>query len=352
MRVPILILVLSTSVAHADELSAVRHVPPAEATGGQPLELDAQVARAWESTLTLHYRTIGEAAWIDAAFARSDDTWIATVPGEQVVTPGVEYFIDSVAEGAARAEFASADHPHRVPLVRTPSERRRDRDLARVQKKRSRIHVAAEYVPYGTRTIGDFGRISDSYYRVDADWAYRLLAYPLKQFRFGYTRVLGDVPDTELDDPAMCVSATCRRHVGFKVGGWIELRFGLTDGVDLDARLMAMATEEAVGLGGRAELRFGLEDGNHVAVGAEAIQDTGTSAHFRLGWATVPQLPMAATVEVTDMPSSLRAAGVRFLYDIAHPLPNGVRVGVRVGYQGRDSDVGGISGGGNLSVDF
>lgn len=352
MKNALLIATLLCSSAGVAAAGSVRHVPPAEAPANAPLELSAEVAQAWDSTLTLHYRAIGGDTWSTAAFARRDDAgWIAVVPAIAVVVPGVEYYIDSAAGDRTSPEFASAERPHPVRIIRTAKEERRDRELIRLKNRRSRVRVAGEYIDYGTRSYDGFGKLRDRYYRLEADFAYRLLAYPLEQIRFGYTRLIGDVPDTELDDPSLCI-ADCALDVGFRVGGWFELRLGVADGLDLDVRGMVMATEVGVGVGGRAELRFGNEDGNHVAVGTEGIQDIGATLHFRLGWDTVPKLPMAATVEVTDMPSTRRAAGVRFLYDIAYPLPTGVRIGGRVGYQGRDADVAGLSAGGNVTFDF
>jgi hypothetical protein len=339
----------------------IRHLPPAEAAPARPLEVTAEVGAGWDATLTLHYRPMtGAGAWSTAAFTRSEPTeWRAEVPAEAVVWPGVEYYIDSVGPGEAAAvvpEFASADDPHGVRIVRGRHDLRRERELARVDHRRSRVHVAGEMIDYGSRQLGaPYGRVRDAYYRIDADFAYRLLAYPLEQIRLGYTRMIGDVPNTLRDDPDGCPAVDppdCSLRAGFKVGGWFELRFGVGDGVDIDARAMVMATNVGFGVGGRGELRFGNEDANHVAVGAEALQDIGATGFFRLGWATVPQLPMAATVEVTDLPSEVRAAGIRFVYDVGLPLGPGLRIGGRIGYQARDADVGGLSGGGNLTVDF
>ncbi len=96
----------------------------------------------------------------------------------------------------------------------------------------------------------------------------------------------------------------------------------------------------------------GIADGNHLAFALEYMADVGTVASFRLGWATVPKVPMAMTVEVTDLPSSMRATGVRLLYDAFYPLPTGLRLGGRLGYAARDQIIGGLSAGVNASYDF
>ncbi len=355
---------LAAGPAHAE---SIRHVPPAEIADATALELTADVSRAWTSTLTLHWRPIGEGAWTDAPFERRGDgdgdaAWRAIVPAIAVVPPGIEYYIDSRAldDGAApAAEFASAARPHQVTVMRTRLEERRDRALARADGRRYRVTATGEYVDYGTRNFGaaaNRGDIDDRYYRVDLGFSYRLLAYPIERIHIGYMRMLGDVPDTARDRADECAATDdtddCRLHVGYKVGGWFGVRVGMGLGVDLDARGMVMATNEGAGVGGAVDLRVGDEDASHVAIGFEGIQDIGVTARFRLGWATVPTLPMAATVEITDLPSTLRATGIRVLYDLAHPLGPGVRVGARIGYAARDAHVGGVTAGANLTLDF
>lgn len=340
------VVIALVALAAPAAASPFRHDPPAEAEADAPLRLDARLAEAWQSTLTVHFRGAGGGAWTAATFQRAEgDVWTVELPAAAVTSPGVAYYIDSLGDGdaAPRDEFASAAHPHVVRTRRTTRELRRERDLARVDGQRSRIRVAGELVDFGARDDGD-----DRYYRIDADWAYRVLMYPLDQLRFGYTRLIGEVPDPLPD--AMCTTPPCRP--GFKVGGWAELRFSLTEGVTIDVRAIAAATHVTFRPGGRVELRFGDEDANHVAVGVEGIQDIGTTSHFRLGWDTVPGLPMAATIELTDLPSSTRPTGVGFTYEIAHDVGHGVRLGARLGYQARDADVGGLSAGATTLFDF
>jgi hypothetical protein len=82
------------------------------------------------------------------------------------------------------------------------------------------------------------------------------------------------------------------------------------------------------------------------------MADVGSSGYFRLGWGTVPDVPMSATVEVTDMPDSQRPTGVRLYYDIARSVGHGVRLGLRVGYAARVQSVAGFTSGANAMLDF
>jgi hypothetical protein len=365
LRTPFTVLVglgLACGVARAD----VYHVPPAEAQAGAPLELEARIADAESRTVHLYYRTAVTSAWAEVAFARaSGERWIATIPAAAMVVPGVEYYLASVPAVAADAagaavpvdEFASAAWPHPVAVRTGAADARRQRDLARVGGRRSRARAAFEWIDFGRRTNQADASVPDSYYRIDLDFAYRLLAYPLEEIRIGYTRLEGEVPNSDRRVPFDCTPATettpaCRLAAGFKVGGWFELGLGLAEGLRLDARGMFTANQESFALGARAELRAGIADGNHLAAAVEYMADVGTIGSFRLGWATVPKVPMAMTVEITDLPSSVRATGVRLLYDAYYPLPTGLRLGARLGYAARDQIIGGPSAGLSASYDF
>ncbi len=356
--------VIAPRLAHAD---GVRHLPPAEATAGDELVLSAEVARASERTLVVRYRSQGATRWSELAFARAGDrTWEARIPAIAVTPPGLEYFLvttaTSVTAGgappadvAAVDEFASAAAPHLVAIQDSPRAQRKSRDLARALGHRSRIRLAGEVVDYGTRSDGAVD-VVDRYYRVDADFGYRLLTYPLEEIRFGYTRLEGVVPNAPRALPPACQAApdgdACKLDAGYKVGGWFELGLAPTEGVRFDVRGLFMANQSGVAVGGRGELRVGITDANHLALGVEYQEKVGTSAYFRLGWLARPRLPMAATVEVTDLPASLRASGVRLLYDVFYPLPSGLRLGLRVGYAARDQFIGGPTGGLSASYDF
>ncbi|HTJ44072.1 MAG TPA: hypothetical protein VL463_18325 [Kofleriaceae bacterium] len=331
----LLILIAIGASAHA---GTVRHVPPSEATAGEPLQLIAQLGDNADSALVVRYRALGVRAWSNATFTRREDReWIAEIPADAIAPPGLEYFL---VDGD-HAALGSESWPVEVAVHRAPEAERADRDLARVLGRRSRVHVMTEWIDYGARTIHDRA-VDDHYYRVDADFSYALLAYPLEQLRFGYTRLVGTTPD----------DGGLAHEAGFKVAGWFELGFGIVEGVRFDARGIVAATQGGFALGTRAEVRLGDADRTHVATGLEYLADVGATGYFRLGWATVPGAPMAVTIEGTDLPSSDRATGVRLLYDIAHPFEGGLRVGARVGYAARDQSAGGISAGLGASFDF
>lgn len=349
-------LVATAAPALAD---GVRHLPPAEASAGADLVLSAELDRASERTLVVRFRPLGAVAWSERELTRAGDrTWQARIPASLMISPGLEYFLVTIEPGAdpstAVDEFGSAAAPHLVSVQADARAQRRARDLARAVDRRSRVRLAGEVVDYGTRTAG-MTDVHDRYYRVDADFGYRLLTYPLEEIRFGYTRLEGVVPSSSREVPASCATdpdTGCSFDAGYKVGGWFELGLAPVEGVRFDLRGLFMANQQGVAVGGRGELRAGVADANHLAFGVEYQEKVGTATFFRLGWLARPRLPMAATVEITDLPASLRAAGVRLLYDVYYPLPSGLRLGARVGYAARDQRFGGPTGGLSASYDF
>jgi hypothetical protein len=293
--------------------------------------------------MTAHVRTSGEAQFRTIELVRKDDAhWVAVVPAVAVAAPGLDYYLDA----GGQPVFATAGWPHTIPVRIADESARKQRDLERAASRRSRIHTMGEWVEFGTRR-----GLVDHYYRFDADFSYKLLAYPLEEIRVGYTRVLGT---TEQADQSMCPTSTtpCTAAAGFRVGGWFELGLAAIEGIRFDGRMMVIATAVGFAIGGRAEAHLGLLDSTHVAVGVESLADAGTDGYFRLGWGTVPKVPMSATVEITNVPASTRPTGVRLYYDVAHEIGYGIRLGLRVGYAARTQSVAGFTGGAAASVDF
>ncbi len=319
------------------------HLPPAGGVAGQALELVVD-APAATPTLVAHYRRPGASAFTALELVRRGEAqWVAVVPRDAVTANGVEYYVSA----GARAVFASAEAPHRISVSIDQGAERRARDLARRHGHRSRVHVGGEWVNYGPRLVGDKDE-QDYYYRFDADFSYRLLAYPLEEVRVGYTRLLGKTLTSE----GCPEEAPCSADAGYKVGGWFELGLASIEGIRLDARLLVMATQSGFKVGGRGEVRLGVLEASHVALGVESMADVGTSGFFRLGWGTVPNLPMAATVEVTRLPDEDRDTGVRLFYDVARALGENLHLGLRVGYASRNQKVGSFTAGANAVVDF
>ena len=341
MKLPITIaIVLAAHAASAQ----VRHVPPGDVEAGKPLELVAE-AGASTPTLAAHVRAKGDSAYKTIELVRKDNAhWVAVVPAEEVAPPGLDYYLTA----GDQPVFAAPEWPHSMTVRASGEDERRGRDLMRAGNRKSRVGAMGEWVTYGRRDYSGT-RLDDSYFRFDGDFSYRLLVYPLEEIRVGGTYMYGH---TLAGPDEMCsTTGPCQSKAGVK-DGWFELGLAAIEGIRLDARLIAMATTTGFNIGGRGELRVGDRYASHVAVGAEYLADVGASGFFRLGWGTVPGWPMAATVEITNLPASYQDTGVRLYYDLGHEVAPGVRMGVRVGYAARTQSVAGFTGGAGAAVEF
>jgi len=336
------LVIIMLAVAPAAAEPAVRHVPPAAGEAGKQVELVAE-APPTTPTLVAHVRLHGSGTFQAIDLVRKDDAhWVAVVPAATVAVPGIDYYLDA----GGQPVFASAEWPHTMDVRASPQAERRTRDSIRAEGRRSKVETMGEWVEFGTKAQG----VPDHYYRVDADFSYRLWTYPLEEIRVGYTRLLGDT----LQSPdKMCPSSdACSTKAGFKVAGWFELGTAVIEGLRLDGRMSVLATQDGFGVGGRGELRVGAREGNHVAAGVEYLATVGTNGFFRLGWGTVPHTPMSATVEITNLPASYRDTGVRLYYDLGFEVYPGVRLNGRIGYAARTQSVAGFTAGGGAAVEF
>lgn len=336
----IIMLVGIAASAHAQP-AGVTHVPPADAEFGKQLELVAE-APPTTPKLVAEVRTKGTQAWTAIELVRRDDaSWVAVVPATTVTSPGLEYYIVA----GEQTVFATPEWPHALAVSVPPEAERRGRDMLRHRGRRSRVTAMGEWVEFGGRRVPTTGeRPSDNFYRFDADFSYRLWTYPLEEIRVGYTRLLGDTLAEDSD--SMTTDA------GFKVAGWFELGLAAVEGVRVDGRMIVMATQQGFAVGGRGEARLGDREQSHVALGVEYLADVGSNGFFRLGWGTVPKVPMSATVEITNLPADYRPTGVRLYYDVAYEVAPGVRAGLRVGYAARNQSVAGFTGGAGAAVEF
>jgi hypothetical protein len=343
------------------------HSPIASAVAGAPLTVTVAAKDADElEEIRLVWRRRGDAAWQTERFTRAATgtaTWVAAIPADAVVE-GVplEYYFSSRARGAApdapeRLHFASPGAPH-VVLVPGDEEARLRRDyLARHLGNRSRFAVAGEFVNFGVRPVESVGRILDYYWRIEADYTYRLLgiAYSL---RLGGGILRGETYDLAVDDAgnpvrvpvALCTERAGRLCVGLTYGfAEVRFRFGPIVRLDVKATLGAGGSAFEGGLGGT--LTIGNDPGTHVAVGVDAVTAIGVRAFLKLAWNTVPRVPMSLTLEATNFPDATDVSG-RVSFAAGVRLGRHWLLDANVGYATRDFQLGGVGGGLGLALEL
>ncbi len=325
----------------------VLHAPRHAVTAGEPVEVRARIVKDWQlGPVRLRYRDAA-GVWRDEPFTRSGDLFVARIPGEHVRTGTLAYAIESTApDGTLRHHFASVDAPH---VIAIGSSAGLDREAVRLQRydgKRNRVLARGELFAYGSRYVSAAAsdlrtdRYSDQYWRGEVEFTRRVLGDHLHDFRFGIGVMraewptVGDAPQYADDSPGI--------NYGFG-----EMNFELDDWWQVGGRLLLGASAEGFVGGYGAVTRIGNAAGTHFSAQVDVIGDIGTRTDLRLHWDTVPRVPMALGIELTDWPSSERAADAANLsYDVGYRFDGGLTVMARVGNAKRASSLdGGWQGG-------
>lgn len=336
----------------------IEHHPIAKLTGSADVLIDARIQADWKL----------EEAWVAVRPLDShadyrklplertgDEEFAALVPSELVEPPGIEYYIASRDKtGRTRHHFTSPAKPHKLLVTPTRVEREQQRRLSRYDGDRSRFEVRGEYTAYGRRNVRpdelgadeyseglttDAG--TDSYWVTELEYTYRLLTW-LHDIRFGVGRLRGEQPTITVDDT--------QRPVGVGSGaaqpgydyGFGKANLALHENFSLGFELILGASDEGFAAGGGAVIRVGRIDATYFELGGQLQAAIGSRGWMSFAWDTVPAVPMALTIELSERPDEAAPAGTRLLYDLGYEASDAVTLEARVGYASRS---GGLEGG-------
>ncbi len=321
---------------------AVHLVPVAQVPAGAELVLRAQVAPAWRlGALVVHHRTQGETAFRETAFelsAEGTHAAVIPVPAEQRLP--LEYYVTARdTDGVESVRFASADAPYPVLIEVSSYALEREAQLRASGNRRSRVSAFAEYVDYGAQTL-EGTRYADRYYRLEADYLYRLYTQvgglQIDSIRIGVGHLRGSTPP--FYQPTIGGVAQPQLRPGLDYGfSEVDVGFSSHFGIGLRLVLGGNASGFAAGFGGK--VRIGRSQGSRGELEGEYVGGLGGTGTFRLVWDTVPRFPMSAAVQVTNVPSG--PVGVRLLYRADYQVSEAFLIGVQAGYQARNSLGGG-----------
>jgi hypothetical protein len=316
------------------------HVPPGSVPEGGPLRIAGRMAR--DAVVVVYYRA-GDTRQALPQFTplpprrTEQGEFVAEIPADAVEPPGFEYYIE--ADG--RPVFASQEAPYFVTVLASEETILSTAALRRNDGKRSRARVFGEYVDFGSRVQPGAGAgaadLADRYVRLEGDYAYSLYR-TVYSIRIGGGLLRGSTFEPSFQGgPSPYAPASPGLDYGFA-----ELRFRLAEHLFLDGRGLLGATDAGFQAGGRAALLFGAPEGVYVQVGGELVGRIGAEAFLRMHWDTIPTVPMAVTIALSDFPSHDRPTGVRVNVDASHDLGL-VTLALRLGYQARDTEVGGAT---------
>jgi len=332
-----LITLAHAAATHAQDGAAtplIDHVPVNELPAEAAVELRFQTAAPDRmGVVTVHVLPDAHHAQsLAIPVRRTAQGYFATLPAERVREPALRYYVTQTLDGGAeQAVFASADAPHRVRVVMSPE---RAAELAKLRSKRSAIALQAEAVSFGAHKLTpESPELADRYYWLEAGYSYAVLSV-VEEVALHLIRVRAEVGErvgtsAQLTQPGIDAG---RATITWRLAAPLRVRSSLLLG----------ASQRGFEYGGGMDVVLG--DPRHVSLelGAHVVRTLGETAHLRLGFHALPQLPMGAAIEVTSFPSS-HEPGVRLLYDVGYRFAETLEIALRAGYQGRSSITGGPS---------
>lgn len=316
----------------------VAHTP----RGSAPLEdmdLTVDVRGAdLAGEIRVYYRRLGDAQALvhHVVVQRRASGYAARIPSAQVEAPGVAYWIvERMADGSERAVFASAADPAPLHAELSRDETRERRLLTDNGGRRSHATVHGEWVDLGSfdvPSVTGADKERDSYYQLEAQYAYSFYR-TIDEIEFALGHLRGDILDQSSYERRNKVGLDYgRAALTLALGSWLRLRGGV---------LLGVSTEGFEG-GFDLGVIVGDRSGTQLSIEGGYVSQLGGRVGTRLGWATIPRLPMGARVEITNFPTD-DYLGVRLLFDVGFQITDAALIRLEGGYRGRTSLAGGPS---------
>ncbi len=341
------------------------------AVPGRPIQLaflvrtPRAIQQAW-----LYVKPEGDPGYRRIDLAADGDAYLrGTIEGGAVKAGTLSWYVEAIGRGAdAEVEpvLGSQVSPNQIEIDANVEEKP-------IAQGRSHIDAHVDYVDFD----GGFADGHDQYYQAEIDFTYRFLE-PVYAVRLGFGTLSGmggpkDIIDA--DPMRRCIDGNgnyrCKR-VDFTYV-YTELEFRLRPNIALMIRPQAglLAQDDTMdpaagrcrntsdptgcrfetGFGARARVRFGEEVGTNLVVGASFTDGVGTLLEAAYHWLPHVVVPVQLTVQVTDQPLP-EDFGVRLIGDVGFRHWSWFYPSVRLSYQARDIDHGGVSGGLALNFDW
>ncbi len=323
------------------------HVPPTRADAGRELPLVFVVDNpAAVASASLHYRAVGDATYERVLLRREHDYYLrAAIPADQIIAPGVEYFVEAaVPSGNAGAAYSSPQMPTRVEVAPPPKVL----ESFRGRRNRTRLSLMATYLDFANLDDREGDR-TDSYYFGEIDVLYRIdkAIYGVRAGFGSYGGKGGYEQEPWSDERPAPVH-------GFQYGyAEMELRLPVKKGPPLGfaGRFYAGVGNDGLGLGVAGRARIGDPDAANLSVAITQVAQLGYYSDLRLETWPDPRMPVGISVGVTDQPNQ-GELGARLAVDVGWRALQHVQPTLRLSWQGRTAVHSGVGGGLGMVFDW
>ena len=242
----------------------------------------------------------------------------ASLPGDTVVQPGLEYFVEGVlADGSTVAVVGSASEPREAEVETLETSVREPGQLAQVS-------LQSEFVSFNVKKANDY------VFQTEGSVGWRLHDEGVRALRSGFGVLRGkggSLRDLdELGKPPENVGLTY---------GYVEVEVAASSTFSFIGRPIIGLRDGGLTGGAQGFLRIGNDLKTNLSIGGEILGTVGQRGIVQLEWRTIPRVPIVLRTEVTNQPASSRDVGARAIAQIGYQFVRDFTVAARVSYQGR-----------------
>lgn len=328
--------------------SAISFQGPSEAVGGVPLRVAIEVTDVATGAV-IHVRQGGRQAYVSIPMVSVGRGFFSvTLPGERLVAPSLEYFIEATAPGGRAYPVIGSGAEPRVMVVREAPLAKPAGDLS------TSFVLMTDYADFNRLRGNDYVWQTEGYLGVRyGDRGIRAL-----RSGFGVYRGRGG----SLEELDRAVDPLEGREVGLTYG-YLETEVGIFTSFSLIGRLAIGLLDDGVTGGGQAFVRVGSDLGTNLLLGGEILGGVGLRTIAQLELNVFERFPIVVRAETTNQPAGgspspddegaalgESARGTRTILQVGYRIIPELAVSVRGSMQGRTINHAGPGVGGGVSL--
>jgi hypothetical protein len=291
--------------------------PIDRATAGEPLRI-AIALEGDAKGAVLHARISGEPTYSSLPMANvGGEYWAATIPGDAVKAPQIEWFVEAVAPDGEHPVVGDPTSPD-ATVVEDVSPKAARRVLGEAK-------IWTDYASFNVKAPNDY------VWQTEGVMGARFDDQGIRAVRsgFGVYRGVGGTLE-ELD---------VQHQAGTPVGltyGYLEGEFGATARLSFVARAIVGLRETGVNGGASAFVRIGSDFATNLLLGGEVLGGIGLRGVAEFDWNSFWSWPIVVRSEVTNQPAGIGSdVGVRLIGQVGYRVLPHLVVAARGSYQGR-----------------
>ena len=314
----------ASAVASADTETLTAEEQPVErVVAGTPLSV-AVMLHGPAKGAVLHARRSGQETYASLPMTKvGPEYWSATIPGETVQAPALDWFVEGVAADGTHPVVGDPATPHTAEV--------QDVQPKQPNKVLGQAQIWTDYASFNTKAPNDYVWQTEGYMGARFD------DVGVRAVRTGfgvYRGVGGTLADLDSNDPT--------RNRGTSVGltyGYLETELGIVPTFSLVGRGLIGLREDGLNGGASGFVRIGSDLKTNLLLGGEVLGGIGLRGVAEFDWNVFQRWPIMLRSEVTNQPAGVGSdVGVRLIGQVGYRVLPHLVLSARASYQGRTID--------------